>query len=90
MARGWVGPILWAEIMIWWPKYGIFPREFSRLNTGTENLVGKTPQPVSTPVSPGFPSFFPVSCFSCENGIWSGNTIFGAGWDRIFPYCFHP
>jgi hypothetical protein len=53
----------------WVGKNGIFSREVSRINTGSENMVGKTALPISFPISPDFPGFFPNFRFSRENDI---------------------
>jgi hypothetical protein len=85
----WAGLRLDASVWAEWcvrPKCGNFPRETSQLKTGTGNLVGKTPQSIPLPVSLIFPGFFPFSCFSCENDIWTGNVVYGAGRDGIFPF----
>jgi hypothetical protein len=39
------------------------------LNMGTGNTVRKIPKSIPLPVSPGFPGFFPVSCFPVETGF---------------------
>ena len=40
------------------------PRENTELKTGSANSVGKSPQPISIPISPNFPEFFPDFVFS--------------------------
>jgi hypothetical protein len=51
-------------------------RKSVRENTSTDSALGFA----------GFSRFFPFSCFSCENDIWMGNAVYGAGRDGIFPF----
>ena len=62
------------------------PRENTELKTGSANSVGKSPQPISIPISPNFPEFFPDFVFSRKYGIRSGKSRYGVGRYRIFPF----
>jgi len=62
------------------------PRENTELKTGSANSVGKSPQPISIPISPNFPEFFPDFVFSRKYGIRSGKSGYGVGRYGIFPF----
>ena len=66
------------------------PQENTELKTGSANSVGKSPQPISIPISPNFPEFFPDFIFP-ENTAFdreNRDTVsVGTGFSRSR---FHP